>query len=163
VDGPAKTLEQRREHVEADGHAAREPQRAAQFARAVSDRPDRVPYVLKHPLTELDQAFSRRRHAHLAADAQEQRLAELLFEQQDLAADRRLRHVQLRPQAVNDPVSAIACRISSCRRSTPIHRVASFASDGAVRRTIHSAVVDVARNRQCERMSVLSARPATSL
>ena len=53
--------------------------------------------VEKHALTELNQALGRRRHAHLAPDAQEQRLAQLLFEQQDLAADGGLRHVQLPP------------------------------------------------------------------
>ena len=51
--------------------------------------------VLEHALPQLHEALGRRRHADLAADAQEQRLAQLLFEQQDLTADRRLRHVQL--------------------------------------------------------------------
>ena len=64
-------------------------------ARAIGDRADRVAHVLKHPLAELHEALGRRRHPHLPADAQEQRLAELLFEQQNLPADRRLRHVQL--------------------------------------------------------------------
>ena len=53
--------------------------------------------VEKHALTELHQALRRRRHAHLAADAQEQWLPELLLEQENLAADRRLRNVQLPP------------------------------------------------------------------
>ena len=92
-----QVLQQRRKHVEADRHAARQPQRAAQLARAVGDRADRVAHVLEHALAELDQALGGRRHPHLAADAQEQRLAELLFEQQDLTADGRLRHVQLAP------------------------------------------------------------------
>ena len=64
-------------------------------ARAIGDGADRVAHVLEHALPELHEALGRRRHAHLAADAQEQRLAELLFEQQNLAADGRLRHVQL--------------------------------------------------------------------
>ena len=91
----AQVLQQRREHVEADGHAARQPQRAAQLARPVGDGADRVAHVLEDALAELHEALGRRRHPHLAADAQEQRLAELLLEQQNLAADRRLRHVQL--------------------------------------------------------------------
>ena len=57
--------------------------------------PDRVVHVLEHALAELDERFGRGRHADLTAHAQEQRLAELLLEQQDLAADGRLRHVQL--------------------------------------------------------------------
>ena len=72
-----------------------EPQRAAQLARAIGDRADRLAHVQKHALAELDEALGRRRHPHLAADAEKQRLAELLLEQQNLAADRRLRHVQL--------------------------------------------------------------------
>ena len=47
------------------------------------------------PLAELHEALGRRRHAHLTPDAQKQRLAELLLEEQDLAADRRLRHMEL--------------------------------------------------------------------
>ena len=44
--------------------------------------PDRVADVLEHALSELHQALGGRRHPHLASDAQEQRLAQLLFEQQ---------------------------------------------------------------------------------
>ena len=94
MDAP-QVLEQRRKHVEAHGHAAGQPQRAAQVARAIGDGADRFADVLKDALSELDEALGRRRHAHLAADAQEQRLAELFLEQQNLPADRRLRHVQL--------------------------------------------------------------------
>ncbi len=88
-------LQQRRKDVEADGHAARQAKRAAQLARAIGNRPDRFPDILKHALPELDEALGRGGHANLPSDAQEQRLAQLLFEQQNLAADRRLRHVQL--------------------------------------------------------------------
>ena len=90
-----QVLQQRREHVEADGHAARQAQRAAQLARAIGDRADGFAHVLKDALAELHEALGRRRHPHLAADAQKQRLAELLFEQQNLPADGRLRDVQL--------------------------------------------------------------------
>ena len=91
----AHVFQQRREHVEADRHAAREPQRAAKLARPVGDRADRFADVQKDALPELDEAFGGRRHPDLAADAEKQRLAKLLLEEQDLAADRRLRDVQL--------------------------------------------------------------------
>ena len=84
-------------HVEADRHAARQPQRAAKLARAVGDRADRFADVQENALSELDEALGRRRHPHLPADAEKQRLAELLLEQQDLAADRGLGDVQLPP------------------------------------------------------------------
>ena len=63
--------------------------------RAIGDGADGFPHVLEHALAELHQALGRRRHPHLSSDAQKQRLAELFFEQQNLPADRRLRHVQL--------------------------------------------------------------------
>jgi hypothetical protein len=88
-------LQQRREDVEAHGHPACQPQRPAQLARPIGDRADRLANVLEDALAELHQALGRRRHPHLTPDAQEQRLAELFFEQQDLAADRRLGDVQL--------------------------------------------------------------------
>ena len=61
----------------------------------VSEMPWCKPCVAEMP--ELDEAFRRRRHPHLPADPQKQRLAELLLEQENLAADRRLRDVQLAP------------------------------------------------------------------
>ena len=91
----AEMLEQQRKDVQADRHAAREPQRAAQLARPIRDRTDRLADVEEHALAELHEALGRRRHPYLAPDAQEQRLAELVLEQQNLPADRRLRHVQL--------------------------------------------------------------------
>jgi len=71
------------------------PQRPAQLAGPIGDAADGLADVEKHPLTELDEAFRRRRHAHLAADAQKQRFAQLVLEQQYLAADRRLGDVKL--------------------------------------------------------------------
>ena len=50
--------------------------------RSVIDA-DRVAHVLEHALPELDEALGRRRHPHLAADAQKQRLAEFLLEQRE--------------------------------------------------------------------------------
>ena len=64
-------------------------------AGAIGDGADGVAHVLKHALSELDEAFGRGRHAHVPADAQKQRLAEFFLEQGNLPADRRLRHVQL--------------------------------------------------------------------
>jgi hypothetical protein len=52
-------------------------------------------HVLKHALAELDEGLGDWRHADLAPNAQEQRLAELFFEKQNLTADGRLRDVQL--------------------------------------------------------------------
>ena len=46
-------------------------------------------------MTQLYERLGGRRHAHLAAGAQKQRLAELVLEEQNLPADGRLRHVQL--------------------------------------------------------------------
>jgi hypothetical protein len=83
------------ENVEAHRHAARQAERAAQRAGPIGNRADRIADVLEYALPELHQRFGRRGHPDLPPDAQEQRLAELLLEQQDLPADRRLRHVQL--------------------------------------------------------------------
>ena len=94
MDAP-QVFEQRREHVQADRHPAGQPERAAQLARAIGDDADRLADILEDALAELHEALGRRRHPDLASDAQEQRLAELLFEQQNLPADGRLRHVEL--------------------------------------------------------------------
>ena len=56
---------------------------------------DRVLQILEDAVAQLEQRFAGRRDADAAADAMKDRLAELLFEQQDLAADGRLRDVQL--------------------------------------------------------------------
>ena len=55
--------------------------------------------ILEHALAEAEQRRARRRDADLSAEAEEQLLLQLLFEQQDLAADGRLRQVQLLPGA----------------------------------------------------------------
>ena len=64
------------------------------FAR-VADGRDRVLQVLEDAMAQLQQRFAGRRDADAPADAMEDRLAELVLEQQDLAADGRLRDVQL--------------------------------------------------------------------
>ena len=91
----AERLEQRREHVEADGHAADQPDGAADRALRVENAGAGPLEILEHPLAEAEQRGAGRRDADLAAEPEEQLLLQLLFEQQDLTADRRLRQVQL--------------------------------------------------------------------
>ena len=91
----AQVLEKRWKDIQAHGHAARQPKRAAQHPRPIGDGGNRVAQIQKHAVPELHEAFGRRRHPHLTADAQKQGFAELLLEQQDLPADRRLRNVEL--------------------------------------------------------------------
>ena len=55
-----------------------------------------VANVCEDAVAELKESLAGRRHLHAADRSNEQRLGELLLEQQDLAADRRLRDVQLR-------------------------------------------------------------------
>ena len=56
---------------------------------------DGVLQVLEDAVAQLQERFASGRDADAPADAVEDRLAELLLEQQDLPADRRLRDVQL--------------------------------------------------------------------
>src|SRR5688572_3994027 len=46
-------------------------------------------------MTELEERFAGRRNADAPADTQEHRLLELVFEEENLPADRRLRDVEL--------------------------------------------------------------------
>ena len=82
-------------HVETHRHAADQPHRAAQRLARVADRGDGVLQILEDAVAQLEQRFAGRRDADAAADAVEDRLAELVLEQQDLAADGRLGDVQL--------------------------------------------------------------------
>ena len=91
---PPHFSQQGREHVEADGHAAHQPHGAAQRLLRVADGRDGVPHILEDATTELQQRLARGRDADAAADAVEHRIAQLLFEQQNLAADGRLRYTQ---------------------------------------------------------------------
>ena len=84
----------------------------------VEDARARLLEVVEHPLAETEQRRAGGRDPNLAAEPEKQLLLQLLLEQQNLAADRRLRQVQLPPAPVKEPVSATARRISSCRRST---------------------------------------------
>jgi len=95
--GAPQLLQEHRENVQAHGHPAGEAECPAQLARPVGDRANGLAHVLKHALSKLDETLGRGGHTHLPSHAQEQRLAELLFEQQNLPADRGLRHVQLPP------------------------------------------------------------------
>ena len=84
-----------REDIQTDRHPAEQADRAAQRFLAVGDAGDGVLQILEHPVTELEQRLARRRNPDASADAQEDGLLQLVLEQQDLAADRRLGHVQL--------------------------------------------------------------------
>ena len=95
----AERLEQRREHVEADGHAADQPDGPAHRALRVENAGAGALEILEHPLAEAEQRGAGGGDADLAAEPEEQLLLQLLFEQQDLTADRRLRQMQLLARA----------------------------------------------------------------
>jgi len=92
---PPEVLQQRREHVQTNRHPTREPQRPPQVPGPIGNRPDGLAHVEEHALTELNEALRCRRHPDLAAYPEKQRLTEFLFEEKDLAADRRLRDMEL--------------------------------------------------------------------
>ena len=81
--------------MEAHGHPAAQVHRAPQRLVVLHNRSRRVADVGEHPATEIEQRLSCGRELHLTAEPQEQRLLELFLEKEHLAADRRLRHVQL--------------------------------------------------------------------
>ena len=88
--------EQGREDVEADGHPADQARSCPRSDSCVSlIAGDRVLQILEDAVAQLEQRLAGRRDADAPADAMEDRLAELVFEQQDLAADGRLGDVQL--------------------------------------------------------------------
>ena len=91
----AEGLEQGREHVEAHGHAADQADGAAHRALIVEDAGAGALEILEHALAEAEQRGAGGRDPDLAAEPEEQLLLQLLFEQQDLAADGGLREVQL--------------------------------------------------------------------
>ena len=88
-------LQKGRKHVHAHRHAAREPKGAVQHLLAVADDGDGFLDVPEHPMAQLHEGFAGRRNPNLTADAQKDALVQLVLEQQDLAADRRLRDAQL--------------------------------------------------------------------
>ena len=80
----AEGLEQQREDVEADRHPADQPQRAGHPLLALEDRGAGLLEIVEQPLAQAEQRGAGRGDADLAAQAQEQLLLELFFEQQDL-------------------------------------------------------------------------------
>ena len=93
---PAELLEQRREHVEAHRHPADQPQRPRQLLLRVEDALGGVADVREDAMAQLEQRLADRRDLDAPAEPDEQRLLELLLEQQDLPADGRLGDVQAR-------------------------------------------------------------------
>src|SRR4051812_20087537 len=94
--GPAHFCEECREDVETYGHPADQPHRSLQRFLLVADCRHGVLQVLEDAMTELQQRLAGWRDADAAADAVKHRFAELVFEEEDLPADGRLGHVQLR-------------------------------------------------------------------
>ena len=94
-----KRLQQRRQDVQAHGHPAGDAHGTAQFAMFVPDLADGRRQVVEQPAAELDQRLSGAGRRGAATLPDEHRLAQLVFEEQDLAAHRRLRDVELVPGA----------------------------------------------------------------
>src|SRR5207237_9759335 len=69
-------------------------ERAAQVLLAVYDRCARFADVGEHPVAELQERFACRRDLDLASEAEEERLVQFLFQQEDLPADGRLRDME---------------------------------------------------------------------
>src|SRR5262245_24841997 len=86
--------QQRRKDVQADGHSANQAERSAQRLLLFADSGDGFLQILENAVAQLQERFARRRDPDPSSDAMENRLAELLFQQKDLAADGRLRDVQ---------------------------------------------------------------------
>ena len=81
----AKGFQQSREHIEADGHAADQPERAAHRLLTLENAGARPIEILEHPLAQAQQRGSRRRDANLPTETQEQLLVQLFFEQAGFA------------------------------------------------------------------------------
>src|SRR6188768_682889 len=81
--------------VETHRHPADEAHRALERFALVADGRYRVVQILKDPMTQLQQRLTGRGDADATSDAMEDRFAELILEQQDLAADGGLRNMQL--------------------------------------------------------------------
>jgi hypothetical protein len=83
-------LEQGGEDVQADGHPAAQVQRTGELLLLFDDAGGGVADVGEHATAQVEESGAGRREPHLAAQAQEERLSELLLEQEHLAADGRL-------------------------------------------------------------------------
>ena len=79
--------------MQADGHPARELNRSLQFSVMLDDCRRGLAHVGENAVAELQKSFSGRRQPDLPAEPHEQRFLQFLFEQEDLAADGRLRDV----------------------------------------------------------------------
>src|SRR4029453_824643 len=90
--------DQGRKHVETHRHAAKQAHRAAELLLAYGDGRNRVFEVLEDAMAQLQQRLPSGGDADATPDAKKDRLLQLVFEQQNLTADRRLRHVQLVPR-----------------------------------------------------------------
>src|SRR4051812_26185864 len=101
--GAAHFCQECREHVETHRHPPHQPHRSLQRFLLVADRRHGVLQVLEDAMTELQQRLASWRDADAAADAVKHRFSELVFEEQDLPADRRLGHVQLRTRSGEGP------------------------------------------------------------
>ena len=75
------------------------PQRAAEHLLAFADERNRFLDVAEDAMAQLNEGFARGGNADAPAYAQEDGLVHLVLEQQNLAADGRLRHAQLPPRA----------------------------------------------------------------
>jgi hypothetical protein len=87
-------LQEQREHIQADGHAAHQIQRARERLLLVGDAGGRIADVVEHPVAELEDRLAGRGDLHPAAKPDEQTLVKLVFEQQNLPADGGLGDVQ---------------------------------------------------------------------
>ena len=99
----AKLLEQRWKDVQTHRHAAGDSQQAVQFPVLVAHLADGRGQVVEQALPEQNERLSGPGRHGAAPLPDEQRLAQLVLEQQDLAADRRLRDVQLFTRAGERP------------------------------------------------------------
>jgi len=87
--------QQRRKNIGADRHTADETHRPAQRFAFVANTRDGVLQVAKDAVAQLQKGFTGRGNPDPPSDAVKHRLAELIFEQENLPADCRLRDVQL--------------------------------------------------------------------
>ena len=97
---PPEFLQQVREDVQADRHPADQAQSTGELLLRIENALGGVADVGEHAVAELQQRFARRRDLDPPAIADEERLLELFLEQEDLAADGRLRDVQARAGGV---------------------------------------------------------------
>ena len=90
----AELFQQQREDVEADGHPADEIQRSAQHFLTVGDTGGGVADVVEDAVAQLQQHLAGGGDLDAAAEAHEQPFVKFVLEEEDLAADGGLRHVQ---------------------------------------------------------------------